>query len=83
MHRLWNTLDALSQLGNAAFLPRAADTNANVSISGRCHMEGWRLAEALIDALLFWDRRDGKGHCALAVERDRARARQALDKSKG
>lgn len=39
LRRLTNVLDALTQLGNAALLPRPFDTNANESISGRCYRE--------------------------------------------
>jgi hypothetical protein len=66
--------DALSQLCNVAFLPRHRETNANESISGRCHRMGWRWAEKAIDAVFAWDR----DHCRRAVERDAQRARDYL-----
>lgn len=74
MRRLWNIGDALSQLVNCLALPRAGDTNANESISGRAHREGWRLAERGINALFFFD----PDHCRRAYERDKARARNLL-----
>ena len=54
-----NVLDALTQLGNALFLPRPFDTNANESISGRCYREAvfekrggvWLVAHKAIDWL--------------------------------
>lgn len=84
--RLRNIGDALSQLGQAALLPRPDTTSANESISGRSHWEAryvtrhwtWRWAERVIDVLFWFDRDDqGRRHCELADVRDYQRA---LDK---
>lgn len=76
MRRLHNVTDALSQFGNALLLPRPWDTDANESISGRSYREGWRLAERIINVLIFWD----ADHCRRAYERDMERARKLVSK---
>lgn len=77
--RIANTLDALTQLGNALLLPGASDTNANESISGRCYrmvvIEGrasWLWMARMIDGLL------GAGHCQSAYDEDVSRAAALL-----
>ena len=71
--RLRKSLNALSQFGNVTLLRRHHDTNANESISGRCHWEAqygkeaghwtWVWAERFIDIIFFWDREEDMGHC--------------------
>lgn len=80
--------DAASQFFNVTFLRRLEDTNPNESTSGRCFWEyrhgkhaghwSWWLGEKVIDGLLFWDREDGLGHCALADRRDYERAKEKV-----
>jgi len=77
MNRLHNILDALSQLVNCVVLPRAADTNANESVSGRAHREGWKKTERTINLLFFWDR----PHCENAFKRDVDRAYKLVQQS--
>jgi hypothetical protein len=74
LHRI---LDALSQLGNTVLL----NGDANESISGRAHREGWQLenhgwrrVERIIDALFFWE----SDHCYWAYANDIARAEKLL-----
>jgi len=83
MTRLWNILDACSQLGNAVFLPRPDQTSANESISGRAHRMGWRWLARAIDTALWFDRDGARGHCELADERDYIRARQKVNEYEG
>lgn len=86
MRRITNTLDALSQLFQCAFLPRPDSTSANESTSGRSHWEAhhasrhwtWRVAEKAIDAAFFWDRDGGRRHCQLADQRDYERAKEKV-----
>jgi len=59
--------DATSQWLNVALL----NGDANESISGRAHREGWKTAERIIDWLL---RPLGPDHCRTAYEADVARA---------
>ena len=80
LKRLRNTLDALTQLGNALLLPNADDTNANESISGRCYRMGvledrpaWRRAMRLIDWLF-----GNRPHCQDAYDTDVSRAAALL-----
>ena len=40
---------AISQLFNVLLLPRHKYTNANESVSGRCHRCGWKCAEKVIN----------------------------------
>lgn len=77
--RIANTLDALTQLGNALLLPGASDTNANESISGRCYrmavIEGrasWGRWQRLIDWLFRGE------HCQSAYDEDVSRAAALL-----
>lgn len=76
MRRLINVTDALSQLGNVLFLPRPHDTNANESISARCHRENWTFAIRVVNLLCFWD----PDHCRAAYDRDIERARSLVEK---
>ena len=78
MDRLWNIADAVSQLFQVTFAPRARDTSANESLSGRSHREGWRWLERAIDLLCWWDTDGARGHCALADERDYIRAKRKV-----
>jgi len=83
--RLCKVLDATSQLGNMLFLRRHQDSNSDESISGRSFWEArhgkhaghwtWVWAERMIDTLLWFDRKDGMGHCELADLRDYYRAK--------
>lgn len=74
-----NVLDALTQLGNAMFLPRPFDTNANESISGRCYREAvleerggaWLVAQRAIDWL--FEIGGQREHCLSAYLTDLAR----------
>lgn len=70
--RLIKIGDALSQLFNVAVLPRHKETNANESISGRSHRQGWTLMARFIDLLL------GEGHCERAFLNDIKRAHRTL-----
>lgn len=72
--RLINVGDALSQLTQVILWPRASETNANESISGRAYREDRQRLIAIIDLLFFWDSDDDKGHCELAFDRDFRRA---------
>lgn len=74
LRRLHNIGDALSQLLQVICAPRPFDTNANESLSGRSHREGWWLEKA-IDALFWVIERD---HCKNAVLRDAERAKAYL-----
>lgn len=77
--RARNVLDALTQLGNALFLPRPFDTNANESISGRCYREAvlekrggvWLAAHRTIDWL--FEIGGQREHCLSAYLTDLAR----------
>ena len=73
MRRLLNIGDALSQLMQVTFAPRAQDTSANESLSGRSYREGW-WTQRVIDAIFFWE----PDHCRLAAIRDRKRAIEYL-----
>lgn len=68
-HRLIRIGDSLSQFLNTLFL----DGDANESISGRSHREGWTRAVAFINRLLSWLEDD---HCRRAHEADVARAHE-------
>lgn len=70
--RLIKIGDALSQLGNVAFLPRHAETNANESISGRAWRQGWYRTVIIIDWLFSWWEAD---HCQKSHEADIKRAK--------
>ena len=67
--------DALSQLFNVLLLPRQNYTNANESISGRCHRCGWKLAEKVINALFYVFEKD---HCRKVYIADIRRAKQLV-----
>lgn len=73
-HYLIRLGDALSQLLNVALL----NGDANESISGRSHREGWKTAERTIDTLL---RPLGPDHCRTAYLEDVARAREIVKES--
>jgi hypothetical protein len=73
-HYLIRLGDALSQLLNVALL----NGDANESISGRAHREGWRIAERIIDTLF---RPLEKDHCRVAYETDLARAWELVKES--
>lgn len=66
-HYLLRLGDALSQLLNVAIL----NGDANESISGRAHREGWKTAERIIDTLF---RPIGSAHCRTAYRADLSRA---------
>ena len=68
--------DALSQLFNVMLLPRHKYTNANESISGRCHRCGWKWAEKVINALFYVFEKD---HCRKAYIADVSRARSLIE----
>ena len=68
--------DAISQLFNVLLLPRHKYTNANESISGRCHRCGWKLAEKVINALFYVFEKE---HCKKAYEADVSRARNLIE----
>jgi len=82
MSRLKKVLDAVSQLGNVALLPRVEETTANDSISGRCYWEAnfgrrsflWKTSELVINALFWFDRQGSDRHCKLTYLRDVRRA---------
>ncbi|WP_439561165.1 hypothetical protein [Roseinatronobacter sp.] len=63
--------DALSQLGNVAFLPRHRETTANESISGRAHRMGWRVEWWIDLPFRLFGQRD---HCRKAYYKDLERA---------
>lgn len=79
LRRLRNVLDASTQLGNALFLPSPFNTNANESISGRCHREAvlegkggaWLVAHKTID--WFFEIGGQTEHCFGAYMTDLAR----------
>lgn len=79
LRRLSNSLDALTQLCNALFLPQPFDTNANESVSGRCYREAvleqrggtWTVAYKLIDWL--FEITGQTEHCLSAYQTDLAR----------
>lgn len=67
--------DALSQLANVLLL----NGDANKSISGRAHREGWTKAERLIDAIFApWELQ----HCRIAYLMDVARAKKLIEQDK-
>lgn len=92
MKRVWLRLVmfgyALSCALNVLALRRPEDTSAGESTSGRSYWEArygseaghwsWLMAVRLIDALFFWDREDGKGHCELSDLRDYDRAKEKV-----
>lgn len=61
--------DAISQGANVLLF----DGEANESISGRAHREGWRKTERVINFLLAWKEPD---HCRRAHEADVRRAHE-------
>lgn len=64
--------DALSQLANVMLL----NGDANESISGRAHREGWMKAKRLIDAICApWELQ----HCRIAYLADVARAKKLIE----
>ena len=74
--RLVRLGDALSQLANVLLL----NGDANESISGRAHREGWIKAERLIDAIFApWDPQ----HCRIAYLMDVARAKKLIEDHDG
>lgn len=68
--------DAASQFLNSLVL----DGEANESISGRAHREGWRLTERVINFLLAWLEPD---HCRRAHQADVQRAHEWATKYPG
>lgn len=72
--RLVKIGDALSQLLNVALMPNHKQTNANESLSGRAHRQGWRL-EKVIDWLFFWQ----EAHCKTSHLYDIERAKRFLE----
>lgn len=68
--------DALSQLVNVLLL----NGDANESISGRAHREGWKRAERTINRLLAWLEPD---HCRAAYLADLERARLLAETGRG
>lgn len=72
--RLGNVGDALSQLLNVAFLPGAAETDANESVSGRAYRQRWSRVTRVIDSVVFWQ----PDHCRRAYEYDVLRAKRLL-----
>lgn len=84
-----NVLDALTQLGNAMFLPRPFDTSANESISGRCYREGtlerkggaWLVAQRAIDWL--FEIGGQREHCLGAYLTDLARGDEYRERHQG
>ena len=68
--------DAISQLFNVLLLPRHKYTNANESISGRCHRCGWKCAEKVINAIFYVFEKD---HCRKAYIADVRRARSLIE----
>ena len=67
--------DAISQLINVSLLSRHKYTNANESISGRCHRCGWKRSEKVINALFYVFEKD---HCRKAYIADISRAKQLI-----
>ena len=67
--------DAISQLLNVSLLSRHKYTNANESISGRCHRCGWKRAEKVINTLFYVFEKD---HCRKAYIADISRAKQLI-----
>ena len=67
--------DAISQLLNVSLLSRHKYTNANESISGRCHRCVWKRAEKVINALFYVFEKD---HCRKAYIADINRAKQLI-----
>ena len=67
--------DAISQLLNVSLLSRHKYTNANESISGRCHRCGWKCAEKVINALFYVFEKD---HCRKAYIADIGIAKQLI-----
>jgi hypothetical protein len=64
--------DALSQFVQVTCCPhRDRPPNANESLSGRSHREGW-WTEHAINALFFWQR--NPGHCERSDHKDYERA---------
>jgi hypothetical protein len=76
--RLVSVGDALSQLLNVLLLPDIEDTNANESISGRCHRKDWKIPKGFINFLFFLQ----EDHCKLAFEKDLQRARELTERFK-
>ena len=74
--RLVKIGDALSQLLNVTFLPRHRETNANESISGRAHRQGWLRVERVIDLVSSPIEPD---HCKKSHESDINRAIRLLE----
>jgi len=68
--------DALSQFGNVLLL----NGDANESISGRAHREGWQRTERIINRLLAWLEPD---HCRTAYLADLERARVLVGVDRG
>lgn len=68
--------DAISQLFNVLLFPRHKYTNANESISGRCHRCGWKCAEKVINALCYVFEKD---HCRKSYIADVSRARSLIE----
>jgi hypothetical protein len=76
MHRLIAMGDAASQFIQVTVCPhRNRPPNANESVSGRSHREGW-WTEVVIDALFFWQR--NPGHCERADRKDYERAKRKV-----
>ena len=67
--------DATSQLLNVLLLPQHKYTNANESISGRCHRCGWKWAEKAINALFYVFEKD---HCRKAYIADVSSDKQLI-----
>ena len=68
--------DALSQLANVLLL----NGDANESISGRAHRQGWTTTERLIDAIFApWELQ----HCRIAYLMDVARAKKLIEDHDG
>lgn len=68
--------DALSQLANVLML----NGDANESVSGRAHREGWAKAERLIDAIFAPLELQ---HCRIAYLMDVARAKKLIEEHDG
>ena len=79
MERLIKIGDALSQLGNVAWLfwPHK-NTTANESISGRAHRENRKTLKKLINSIFFWQ----EDHCKSAFDKDLQRAKDLLSQYK-
>ena len=68
--------DALSQFLQVTCCPhRDRPPNANESLSGRSHLEGWWI-ERVINLLFFWQR--NPGHCERADRKDYERAKRKV-----